>query len=68
MGCVYSDFEGRCNIFEKGEVNSPMDGKGDGICVYEDDPDPSISCETYESDSMCMDCGADFNQDEDCAC
>jgi hypothetical protein len=39
-----------------------------GICFCDDDPDPNFSCESYESDYACHECGADFNLDEECQC
>ena len=49
MGCLYSDFEGMCQNYDEDE-NYSLDGMPwDGICIWEDDPDPSYSCEWYES-------------------
>jgi hypothetical protein len=56
MSCIYSD--GKCDINESLE---------DGVCVYDDDPDPSYGCEAYESDWVCVDCGHDLNV-SDCDC
>jgi hypothetical protein len=58
MGCIYSDFEGNC------DQNPELE---DGICIYEDDPDPSYGCQYYESDYTCPTCGQDLNVDE-CDC
>ena len=58
MGCIYSDFEGKCQC----DV-----GDDDGYCCYEDDPDPFYGCEYYESDYVCTECGADLNVEE-CKC
>jgi hypothetical protein len=58
MGCIYSDREGECDINEE---------LGNGICVYEDDPNPADSCQHYESDWVCGDCGNDMNVEE-CEC
>ena len=48
MGCIYSNFEGACTI-----ADPSIDDNGcveNGYCVVEDDPDPSYSCENYETD------------------
>ena len=57
MGCIYSNFQGQCTlcIFNDNEefVDSgiiELGGQIDGICVCEDDPDPSCTCDSYESD------------------
>jgi len=55
MGCIYSNFEGKCTV-------DIVD-----FCCYEDDPDPSYSCESYESDYYCSECGIDLNVKE-CKC
>ena len=55
MGCIYSNFEGKCTV-------DIVD-----FCCYEDDPDPSYSCESYESDYYCSECGIDLNVKE-CEC
>ena len=39
----------------------------DGFCCVGDDPDPSCSCENYESDNVCPECGCDLNVEE-CDC
>lgn len=63
MGCIYnvhfSDFTGKCTL--------ELKHLDDGICIYEDDPNPGDSCEWYESDYTCPECGADLNI-EDCEC
>lgn len=49
MGCTYCDFNGKCDQFDP---DLAMDGMGyddDGNCVVEDDLDPAMSCEGYES-------------------
>ena len=50
MGCKFSDFEGKCQNFDE---DNPIETPGcddEGNCICEEDPDPSISCETYESE------------------
>ena len=50
MGCIYSNFEGECSMWDK---DHPIDNMGcddEGFCICGDDPDPSYTCETYESD------------------
>ena len=39
----------------------------EGFCICSDDPDPNVLCDTYESDNVCSECGADLNIDE-CDC
>jgi len=56
MGCIYNGWEGNCSLSDNNI-----------ICVYEDDPDPSYSCENYESDYYCHECGEDLNIKE-CGC
>ena len=74
MSCIYSDCNGYCSLSSK---ESPMQGcskeeysEGEDayLCVVEDDPTPSDNCDSYESDSVCHECGADFNADEECTC
>lgn len=54
MGCIYSDFQGLCTMWdpevEDGRLGVKVSDKGEPICVVEDDPEPSDSCENYESD------------------
>ncbi len=38
-----------------------------GYCAVEDDPNPADSCDSYESDYTCYDCGVDLNV-SDCEC
>ncbi len=45
MGCIYSDFHGQCQNYHEDD-----EGTWDGYCIWEDDPDPSVGCEWYESD------------------
>ena len=67
MGCIYEDWEGNCQMFEDGHRNGPMGCDKEGKCNASGDPDPNVSCDTYESDSVCPDCEADLNI-EDCTC
>jgi len=47
MACSYCSFHGECQIWEE---DFPTTGAtSDGYCVVEDDPDPSASCEHYDS-------------------
>ncbi|MBT6048139.1 MAG: hypothetical protein HOG49_15125 [Candidatus Scalindua sp.] len=49
MQCKYSDFEGRCQMFDpEADSGLGVDEEGEGYCVCEDDPEPSNSCEGYE--------------------
>ncbi len=74
MGCIYSNNEGFCTMSSEGsptqgcaedEYNEDAEGYP---CAVEDDPIPADSCENYESDCWCRECGADFNADEECTC
>ena len=59
MGCIYSDSNEKCTIdYEELE---------DEYCVFEDDPDPSVCCSSYESDWVCNGCKLDLNVEE-CEC
>lgn len=72
MGCINSDWNGKCSMFEEGtgddHTNSAYGWDSDGYCVVDDDPVPSDNCCDYETDSGCRGCGADFNADEECEC
>ena len=57
MSCIYSDWHGKCSLFENDEHYSfnenglCISGYGfdsKGYCYAEDDPDPSYSCMDYE--------------------
>ena len=72
MGCLYEDSEGVCTLSldDDGLVDKDNIQQGcgdDGICVVSCDPNPGYSCECYESDYSCPDCGMDLNVEE-CTC
>ena len=46
MGCVYSDFEGKCEMWD-GETDDTCDSVG--YCQVEDDPDPN--CDNFADES-----------------
>lgn len=46
MSCKFSDFDGYCTIFDPDFENPGVDE--DGICICEDNEDPSITCEDFE--------------------
>lgn len=46
MSCKYCDYTGRCTIFNDWIENPGVTTLG--ICICEDDEDPSILCEDYE--------------------
>ena len=57
MNCIYSDWHGKCSLFDKTENYSfdkdglCIDGYGfdnKGYCYAEEDPDPSYSCNNFE--------------------
>ena len=69
MGCIYCNYDGICQFFDEDEAEIRPNGcDNNGNCLVEDDPIPSESCEQYESNWMCYECGADFNADEECTC
>ena len=48
MECMYSDFDGVCQLFDK---DFPIEGYGcdnEGNCICEHDPEPSLMCGNYE--------------------
>jgi hypothetical protein len=70
MGCQQCSFDGVCNYWD--EEYCEMDGDDNcidekGNCCVQDDPDPSYSCENYQSDYECLECGMDWNVGE-CNC
>ena len=73
MGCIYEDrSDGTCTLatdsegeFDKAQAQQGCDDCGN--CCVTDDPDPSVSCDAYESDWQCYECGVDLNVD-DCEC
>jgi len=73
MGCIYEDrCDGMCSMSTNsdGELDKEQKQQGcddEGICVVSDDPDPARSCDTYESDWSCHECGVDLNVNE-CEC
>jgi len=71
MGCIYEpngfhSESGKCTLWEEGGIDLQGCGE-DGICVVSDDPDPGYSCDCYESDYYCSECGVDLNIEE-CGC
>jgi len=60
MGCIYSDFTGACQMWEKENLSlNPEGADEEGCCIAEDDPDPSW-CQSFESDDgdeICDYCG-----------
>lgn len=72
MGCIYqNNCDDYCQMAlnDDGEFEKDLEQQGseNGICVVSEDPDPSMNCDTYESDSMCPECDTDLNV-EDCDC
>ena len=56
MGCLYNNFGGTCQFYDKDEFGIVKDIKDtdygfveDGACVVEDDEDPYYTCSSYES-------------------
>jgi len=51
MGCIYSDFNGKCSMWDE-DTPSYNDGLGtdwDGNCIVEEDPNPIDSCSSYQN-------------------
>jgi len=48
MGCIYSDFEGKCTLYTEGVESPGTDEDDNGYCVCEDDEDPLYTCAEYE--------------------
>lgn len=46
MECKFSDFDGKCQMFDPG-IEMPGCSE-DGKCICEDDEDTTILCEHYE--------------------
>ena len=72
MGCIYENNSfgedaGRCTLCDESDFDSGPAGQENGICICTDDPDPSYTCDSYESDYTCSECGADLNLG-DCEC
>lgn len=49
MSCIYSDYNGKCKLFQNDYNGEDMGFTNEGICVVEDDPDPGLSCVAFES-------------------
>ncbi len=69
MSCVYQS-----NGFNDGPDCSLWDDTiemngcdENGYCSCSEDPDPSYTCDSYESDYVCPECDQDLNV-EDCGC
>lgn len=68
MGCIYNNFDGDCQFFDAEDGDTSPEGcDEEGICICEDDPDPVDTCQSYESNWTCSECGQDLNVDE-CGC
>jgi len=74
MGCIYNSNgigidAGVCSLWDEDagvEIAGVFDDPN-GYCGADDDPDPSYSCDHYESDYYCFECGIDLNVEE-CDC
>lgn len=67
MGCIYENFEGECGMFDGDNSIDNLGCDEEGLCICSEDPDPGYTCESYESDWCCNECGADLNIEE-CSC
>lgn len=75
IGCIYFNTtfgpsKGKCRLFNP-EVGNGFAGiRGcdeNGKCIVTISPDPNQDCPDYESDCVCIICGADLNVG-DCDC
>jgi len=55
MSCLYSDNEGVCYFYDKDEygliknvIDTDYGFVEAGICVVDEDPDPMLTCSSYE--------------------
>jgi hypothetical protein len=71
--CIYSTFEGLCTLLwneeEKiSEAENDICLDKNGYCCVEDDEDPSISCNSFESSDYneCPECGEDMETFDVC--
>ena len=72
MGCVYNDFEGKCQLLwdydkeEKREDTNCIDDNGN--CVVDEDPNPN--CESFDSneEEICPLCDERIQFDDICVC
>ena len=64
MGCIYSNFDGECALWD---VDTDYEAQGceAGFCIVEDDPNPADSCEDYQSDGNDDDFDYEEDADED---
>ena len=72
MGCIYESRgfgidAGACTLCDEDNPSICPPGAENGICICSDDPDPGYTCDSYESDDVCLGCGADLNVEE-CQC
>lgn len=73
MTCIYeNNCDGLCSLSadDEGEFDPDQAQQGcdeEGYCGVGDDPDPSDSCDAYESSYVCIDCDADLWVSE-CEC
>lgn len=66
MGCIHEDrMDGKCSLCDS--IVGMLGCDENGHCVVSEDPDPGYSCESYESDWECPECGMDLNVEE-CEC
>ena len=72
MGCIFKNSNGTCSLaidyWGDALPNDSIEGAIKGYCsvsfsmIY-----PTDSCECYQSDYQCHECGADLNYEE-CTC
>jgi len=61
MGCIHSDFDGECILWEKDSSYNPWGcDEEDGTCMVEEDPNPLDTCEDYESNDPDEDYDEDY--------
>ena len=52
MGCIYSNFNGECSMWDpeidSSDLGVDPDDTEHGYCIVEEDPNPEDSCSSYE--------------------
>ena len=48
MGCTYSDWEGKCILYDENYESPGTDEEDKGYCVCEEDEEPEYTCAEYE--------------------
>lgn len=54
MTCMYSDFEGKCNLFDP-SIDNNLCCDEEGNCTCEEDEDPGDVCESFDNEEETWD-------------